>query len=310
MNKGGISMRKTAFVLLACLLLTAIAVGCSQSAGAGDRGIVKIGSWSTSEHLILAHMIKLLIEQDTGLKPEIVEGLTSTPVVLQAMESNEIQISSVRYVGTDLSSSLNIENPPRDPNEALKMVQEGMKEKYNQKFYDSYGFENTYVFTVRQDLADELKLEKVSDIAPYAKDLHLGTDNAWLERPNDGYPAFKKTYGIEFGKTSPMEIGLVYKAVSNKDVDIVLAYSTDSRLREYNLKTLEDDKKFFPPYQAAPVARYDLLEKYPEVDQAISKLIGKIDTETMTELNYQADIQKIPPAEIAKNFLVEIGLLK
>ncbi|WP_019121220.1 osmoprotectant ABC transporter substrate-binding protein [Brevibacillus massiliensis] len=303
-------MKRIGSFIIAGLLLFSVITGCSQSGASGSGDVVKIGSWSTSEHLILAHMIKLLIEQDTKLKPEIVEGLTSTPVVLKAMENNEIQISAVRYVGTDLSSSLKIENPPRDPDEALKMVQEGMQEKYDQKFFPSYGFENTYVFTVRQDLADKLNLQKVSDVAPYAKDLHLGTDNAWLERPNDGYPAFKKAYGIEFGKTSPMEIGLVYKAVSNKDVDIVLAYSTDSRLKEYQLKTLEDDKKFFPPYQAAPVARNDLLKKHPELEDVISKLVGQIDTETMTVLNYQADIKKVQPAEIAKNFLKEKGLLK
>ncbi|MFM1654818.1 osmoprotectant ABC transporter substrate-binding protein [Brevibacillus sp. B_LB10_24] len=302
-------MKRIGSIIIAGLLLFSVITGCSKSAsGSGD--VVKIGSWSTSEHLILAHMIKLLIEQDTKLKPEIVEGLTSTPVVLKAMENNEIQISAVRYVGTDLSSSLKIEDPPRDPAEALKLVQEGMQEKYDQKFFPSYGFENTYVFTVRQDLADKLNLQKVSDVAPHAKDLHLGTDNAWLERPNDGYPAFKKAYGIEFGKTSPMEIGLVYKAVSNKDVDIVLAYSTDSRLKEYQLKTLEDDKKFFPPYQAAPVVRNDLLKKHPELEDVINKLVGQIDTETMTELNYQADIKKVQPAEIAKNFLKEKGLLK
>lgn len=291
------------------LVLILVVVGCSKSSG-GKSDVIKIGSWSTSEHLILSHMIKLVIEQETDLKTEIVEGLTSTPVVLEAMESNEIQISSVRYVGTDISSSLQIDDAPRDPEEALKIVQEGLLEKYDQKFYDSYGFENTYVFTVRQDLADELGLEKVSDVADHAGDLHLGTDNAWLERPNDGYPAFKEMYNMEFGKTSPMEIGVVYKAVNNQDVDIVLAYSTDARLKEYDLKTLEDDQNFFPPYQAAPVVRNDLLENHPEVDEAISMLIGKIDTETMTELNYLGDIEKIQPAEIAENYLKEIGLLK
>ena len=292
------------------LLIVSIVSGCSQKAASGPTDTVKIGSWSTSEHLILAHMLKLMIEQDTQLKPEIVDGLTSTPVVLKAMESNEIQISAVRYVGTDLSSSLKIDDPPKDPQAALEMVQKGMQEKYDQTFFPSYGFENTYVFTVRQDLADQLKLEKVSDVAPHAKNLHLGTDNAWLERTHDGYPAFKKAYGIEFGKTSPMEIGLVYKAVSNKDVDIVLAYSTDARLQEYQLKTLEDDQKFFPPYQAAPVARNDVLQAHPELKDAINKLVGQIDTQTMTHLNYLADIKKEKPEEIAKNFLKEKGLLK
>lgn len=303
-------MKKIKILLIVSLVIVVVISGCSQGTSSGKSDVVTIGSWSTSEHLILAYMIKLLIEQETDLKAEIVEGLTSTPVVLEAMESNEIQISSVRYVGTDISSSLQIDDAPRDPVEALQLVQDGLLEKYDQKFYDSYGFENTYVFTVRQELADELGLEKVSDVAAHAGDLHLGTDNAWLERPNDGYPAFQEMYNMTFGQTSPMEIGLVYRAVSNKDVDIVLAYSTDARLVEYDLKTLEDDLNFFPPYQAAPVVRNDLIENHPEVDEVMNMLIGKIDTETMTELNFKGDIDKIQPAEIAETYLKEIGLLK
>ncbi len=300
-------MRKQLSSIIALLLCVTVFTGCSQGS---DSATIKIGSQSTSEQLIIANMLKLLIQQDTKLKPEIVSGLGSTPVVLKAMEQNDIQISAVRYVGTDLASSLKIELPPKDPQEAMDMVQKGIQEKFDQKWYPSYGFENTYVFTVRQDLADKLHLEKVSDVAAHAKTMQLGTENAWFERVYDGYPGFKKEYGFEFGKTSPMEIGLVYKAVSNKDVDIVVAYSTDARLKEYNLKTLDDDKHFFPPYQASPVIRNDALKSHPELDNVINKLVGKIDTATMTALNYQADVEKKDPEEVAKSFLQEKGLLK
>ncbi|WP_047152987.1 osmoprotectant ABC transporter substrate-binding protein [Aneurinibacillus tyrosinisolvens] len=304
-------MKKIVGAVTTLLLVLSMLVGCSQSEStSASSTTIKIGSQSTSEQLIIANMLKLLIEENTKLKPEIVSGLSSTPVVFKAMNNNDIQISAVRYVGTDLTSSLQIKEPPKNPEEALKTVQKGMQEKYDQTWFPSYGFENTYVFTVRQDVADKLKLEKISDVKPYAKDMKLGTDNGWLERTLDGYPSFSKNYGIEFGQKSPMDIGLVYKAVSNKDVDIVLAYSTDARLKEYKLKTLEDEKHFFPPYQASPVVRNDMLKSHPELKDVINKVAGKIDTATMTALNYQADVEKKDPEEIAKSFLKEKGLLK
>jgi osmoprotectant transport system substrate-binding protein len=296
-------MRRIVGIMLSVILSIGILAGCTS------KDTIKIGTQATSEQLIMANMIKLLMKENK-LDGQIVTGLGSTPVIVNAMKSNEIQISAVRYVGTDLSGTLGIKELPMDSAAALTMVQKGIQDKFDQTWYPSYGFENTYVFTVRQDLADKFNLNKVSDVVSHAKDMHLGTDNAWLERALDGYPAFKKAYGIEFGKTSPMEIGLVYKAVSNKDVDIVLAYSTDPRLKEYNLKTLEDDKKFFPPYQASPVVRNDTLKKHPELKNVMDKLVGLVDTKAMTELNYQADVKKIEPDVIAKDFLKGKGLLK
>ncbi|MGE7274449.1 osmoprotectant ABC transporter substrate-binding protein [Brevibacillus panacihumi] len=281
-----------------------LATGCSS----GD--VVKIGHQPTSEQTILAHMLQQVIEGNSDLKTELVGGLGATPVVLKAMQNNDIQISAVRYVGTDITSSLGLEEFSKDPQEAFDLVKNGVAEKFDQLWFPSYGFENTYVFTVRKELADKYNLQKISDLAAHAKELSLGTDSSWLERPNDGYQAFIQEYGFQFGKTTPMDIGLVYKAVDTKEVDIVLAYSTDSRLKEYNLVTLEDDKHFFPPYGASPVVRNDTLKQYPQLEEVINKLAGKIDTQTMTALNYQADIEKKDPAAIAREFLLEHGLIQ
>jgi len=280
-------------------------------AGCGGGGnVVKIGHQATSEQTIIAHMLKQLIEANSDIKTELVGGLGGTPVVLKAMQNNDIQISAIRYVGTDLTSSLGLNEFSKDPQEAFDLVKNGVAEKFDQLWFPSYGFDNTYIFTVRKDVAEKYNLHKISDLTAHAKDMNMASDAPWLERTNDGYPAFKKEYGFEFGKTTPMDIGLVYKAVDKGDVDIVLAYSTDSRLKEYNLVTLEDDKHFFPPYGASPVVRNDTLKQYPQLEELINKLTGKIDTQTMTALNYQADIEKLDPAEIAKKFLVEQGLIK
>lgn len=299
-------MRKSNWIkaLIITGLSLLLATGCSS----GD--VVKIGHQPTSEQTILAHMLKQVIEGNSDLKTELVGGLGATPVVLKAMQNNDIQISAVRYVGTDITSSLGLEEFSKDPQEAFDLVKNGVAEKFDQLWFPSYGFENTYVFTVRKELADKYNLQKISDLAAHAKELSLGTDSSWLERPNDGYQAFIQEYGFQFGKTTPMDIGLVYKAVDTKEVDIVLAYSTDSRLKEYNLVTLEDDKHFFPPYGASPVVRNDTLKQYPQLEEVINKLAGKIDTQTMTALNYQADIEKKDPAAIAREFLLEHGLIQ
>lgn len=139
--------------------------------------------------------------------------------------------------------------------------------------------------------------------------MRLGVDTTWMERENDGYPAFRKAYGISFGKTYPMEVALVYNAVASKKMDIVLAYSTDARLKEYELVTLEDDKHFFPPYDASPVIRKDVLEKHPELDEIIGLLIGKIDARTMVDLNYEVDVNKRNEKKVAEEYLKKVGLL-
>jgi len=279
------------------------------AAGCGSQDVVKIGHQPTTEQTILAHMLKQLIEAHTDIKTELVGGLGSTPIVLQAMENNDIQISAVRYVGTDLTSSLKLKEFSKDPQEAFELVKKGVAEKFDQTWFPSYGFDNTYIFTVRREVADRHNLKTISDLAKVAGEMHLGTDSSWLERPNDGYQAFQEAYGFSFGRTTPMDIGLVYKAVANKEVDIVLAYSTDARLEEYQLVTLEDDKHFFPPYGASPVVKNETLEQFPELEDVINMLTGRIDTKTMVRLNYKGDIEQQDPAQIAREFLLEQGLI-
>ncbi len=300
-------------IVVSLVLVAALAAGCTggKTAGAsgGEKGVIKIGAQNYTEPIVLGHMLKLLIEQDLGVKAEVVEGLGATTVVHQAMMNNEIQISASRYVGTDLTGALGVKDTIRDPAQALAMVQKGFADKFKQKWYDGYGFENTYAFAVRGDMAQELGYEKVSDLAKVADKLTLGVDTDWLERPADGYKAFTKEY-FAFKKTVPMDIGLVYKALADKKMDVVLTYSTDGRIESFHLKTLVDDKHFFPPYQASPVVRMDTLEKYPKLDATIQKLVGKIDTKTMTRLNYEVDEGGKSDEDAAREFLQKAGLLK
>ncbi|QHW34754.1 osmoprotectant ABC transporter substrate-binding protein [Paenibacillus rhizovicinus] len=274
----------------------------------GTGSTFTIGAQTFTETKILAEMYKALIEDQTDVKVDIIPDLASSPVVLQAMKRNDLQMGTL-YSGEIFNNHFPIQ-PTKDRKQVLAQAQAGFNKYYDFDWMDPLGFENTYAFTVREDLAKAKGYETISDIQADASTMRLGVDTSWLERPTDGYPAFSKYYGITFGKTYPMELSLVYNAVAQNQVDIVLAYSTDSRLKAYNLKTLKDDKQFFPPYDASPVIRNDAAKKYPEAVKAVSALIGTIDAQTMIGLNYEVDIEKKSEREVAIAYLKRVGLLK
>ncbi|WP_082883880.1 osmoprotectant ABC transporter substrate-binding protein [Bacillus sp. SJS] len=297
-------MNKAKRVITVILLsFSIILTGCSLPglSGASDTTI-KIGSQNLTESEILANMIAQLIQRNTDLDTELIKNLGSNYVQHQAMLSGDVDISATRYSGTDLTSTLGMD-AIKDPEKALKVVQDEFDKRFEYKWFDSFGFDNTYAFTVTDKLAAENNLEKVSDLTKDADSYKLGVDNAWLKRKGDGYQGFVETYGIEFGQTYPMQIGLVYDAVKNKKMDIVLAFSTDGRIKAYNLKILEDDKNYFPPYDCSPVIPKKVLKEHPELEGIVNKLIGKIDTETMQELNYEVDGNLKEPSVVAEEFL-------
>lgn len=285
--------------------------GCGSQGSQGSGGdTIKIGAQTYTEPKIMAEMYKLLIEDRTDLKADIVPDLAASAVVVSALKENEIQMASIIYSGEIFNGYFDIEDT-KDRQRVMEQAQAGFDEHYGFHWFDGYGYENTYGFTVRPEVAEQHGgLENVSDLAEIAGEMRLGVDTTWLERANDGYPAFKKHYGFEFGNTFPMEISLVYGAVANDEVDIVLAYTTDPRLKEFNLKVLKDDKQFFPPFDASPVVRNDTLEAHPELKEVVELLVGQFDEQTITALNYEVDVNKREPDEVAREFLQERGLLE
>lgn len=277
--------------------------GCSlPGLGGASQDTIKVGAQSITESEILANMIAQLIEHDTDLNTALVKNLGSNYVQHQAMLGGDIDISATRYSGTDLTSTLGME-AEKNPEKALNFVQKEFDKRFKYKWFDSYGFDNTYAFTVTKKFAEKEHVNTVSDLKKNASEYKLGVDNAWLKRKGDGYKGFVSTYGFEFGTTYPMQIGLVYDAVKNEKMDAVLAYSTDGRIKAYDLKILKDDKQFFPPYDCSPVIPEKVLKEHPELEGIIDKLIGKIDTETMQELNYEVDGKLKEQSVVAKEFL-------
>ncbi len=286
------------------VLLLLLVSGCSLPGLASTTSkTVKIGTLGTSESEILGEVMSIMIERETDLDTELVTHLGSSIVQHQGMTRGDLDITSTRYTGTDLSGALGMD-PITDPEKAMDIVQREFQKRFNQTWAPSYGFENSYSVAITKEFAEENNIETVSDLEPYADELRFGVDNAWINRKGDGYDGFKETY-FDFGEVYPMNVGLVYQAASSGHMDVVLAYSSDGRIQEFDLKVLEDDKRFFPPYDASPVIQNELLEEYPEIKDITERLAGQISTEKMQELNYQADVKLMNPGKVAKEFLEE-----
>lgn len=291
------------FALLITLLLLS---SCSLPglASNSDEDTITITGGITSETQILASIVSGMIEHYTDQDTAIINNLATTTINHQAMMNGDASISAVRYTGTDLTTTLNLE-PEKDPDKALAIVTEEFEKRYQQTWMPSYGFDNTYVFLVRKDTAEKYNLKNVSDLAGVADQLVAGVDTAWITREGDGYEGFKEAYGFAFDSILPMQIGLVYDAVNAGKMDIVLGYSTDGRIGSYDLVMLNDDRQFFPPYDASAVVDDYLFDDVPHLKEAMEKLAGTIDTEKMQQLNYQADNDLIEPSVVAQRFLEE-----
>lgn len=297
-----VKLRKS---ILAVLVAVFLLSGCSLPGLSGaPEDTIRIGTLNTSESQIMGEMIRLMIEHYTDLDVMMVKNLGTATVQHQAMLEEAVDITSTRYTGTDLTGALQMD-PVKDPDEALAIVQREFQERYDQTWFDSYGFENTYAFTVSKELAAKYNLEKVSDLEPLADELRFGVDNHWMHREGDGYQGFIEAYGFEFPNIYPMQIGLVYQALANDEMDVVLAYSSDGRISAFDLVILEDDLRFFPPYDTSMVARNEILRQHPELKEILSKMAGTITTEKMQQLNYEADGKMREPVVVAREFLEE-----
>ncbi len=299
MMKG---LRKlVATLLTGALLMTA---GCSlPGLGSDVRSGIVVASSNYAERQIMSEMVAEMIRH---YMPEVnvslINNLGTSTLVHQSIMHGDANVAGCMYTGTSLTGELGRE-PITDPEKAFEEVVKGYREEFDTKWYPSFGFANTYAFMVTRDLAERENLQKVSDLERLKDDIRVGVDGHWVQREGDGYEAFKEVYGFSFKNINQMEIGLVYSAVHAGEMDVVLGYSTDGRINSYDLVLLEDDLRLFPPYDASPVATYDLLKKYPELDDVLMRLAGTIDSETMQKMNRMSDEDHMEPKVIAKQFL-------
>lgn len=304
-------MKKFLLGFIALGLLFSLAA-CGGKNASSDSGItINVGAQTYTDPKLMAQMVKALVENQTNDKVKITSDIQSSPQIITAMSQGQIDVATL-YSGEVYNNHFDKSKVhfTTDKQKTIQQAQKLFDEKYNIKWFDTLGFDNEYSITVPNDWAKAHNVTTISDLKKYANQITLGADSSWLQRTNDGYPAFKKKYGFKFKNAKGMAVALMYPAIKNNNVQAITAYTVDPQIIQLNLRILKDDKSFFPPYSASLVAREALLKKHPEVEKVIKELTGKISNKEMTQLIYQVNIKKQDPKDVAVAFLKKKGLLK
>lgn len=300
-DRGSFKSRlKPAALLLPIVLIVA---GAAVTLAPREKSI-RIGTKNFTEQFVLGELMLQMIENRTDLRASRVY-LGGTTICHQSLINGEIDLY-VEYTGTALTAILDHEQMT-DPQEVLNYVREKYSRKYDVIWLEPLGFNSTYAITVRQKDAEQQGLESISDLAPMASRLEAGFTSEFAERP-DGYPGLKRIYGFEFGSVMDMEENMMYQAIAGGEVDVISAFITSGKIDEYDLHPLKDDRHLFPPYDACPLIRAGVLDRHPEIRDALQPLIGQLDVETVRRLNHQTE-QGVPAAKVARRYLSKEGLL-
>jgi osmoprotectant transport system substrate-binding protein len=280
-------------VLLILLIVSSIC--CSGS----DK--IVVASKNFSEQVILGELIAQQIERRAHLPVERKLNLGGTFICHNAIVAGQID-AYVEYTGTALTAILK-RNPMNDPSAVYKEVQQAYRKQYALEWTPPLGFNNTFAMIIRADDAKRLGIRTLSEAAKFTPQWKAGFGYEFMER-KDGFPGLAAAYGLKFpDPPKVMDLTLTYKAVAEHKVDFIAGNSTDGLISKLNLFVLEDDKHYFPPYQAAPVIRMETLKKYPRVAEALQELSGKISEEQMRAMNYEVDGEHKDVKQVVARFL-------
>ena len=281
------------------------------SAGGGRDGqdgkSIVLASKPMTEQFIIAEMLIALIEQETDISVVHKQGIGGgTSNIHPAMVSGEIDLYP-EYTGTGWMFVLE-QDLINDPSALYEAVKKGYKDKFNIVWSGLYGFNDTFGIAVKRELAEKMNLKTYTDLAAASQELTFGAEHDFYER-DDGMPGISAVYGFDFKREVGMDIGLKYQAADAGEVDVINIFSTDGRLKEFDMTVLEDDKNFFPSYYCATLIRQDTLDLYPELTPVLEMMTGIIDNDEMTDMNYQVEIGRKEPGDVARAFLKDRGLL-
>lgn len=267
--------------LTCCLIITIVSCNPNQNSN-GAKDII-IASKDFTEQDILGELLAQQIEATTNLKVERKPRLGGSFVCHQALTAGKID-GYIEYTGTAFTSILK-QPVINDPKEVYRRLKQGYAEKYNLEVMDSLGFENTFAMIIRGEDARKYNIKTLSEAAKYTQQWRAGFGYEFAER-EDGFPGLSKTYNLQFReRPSVMSLDLIYRALTQKLVDFIAGNSTDGQISRLGLLVLQDDKKYFPPYETVPIIRQETLKKHPELKTAISQLSGKITASEMRQLN-------------------------
>jgi len=284
------------------LLATIVPGGCR----APSRPQLVVSSKFFTEQVVLAELLAEHIEARTGISVGRKSNLGGTLLVQKAMLSGDVDLY-VEYTGTALTAVLS-EKPEGDSAAVYQRVKEEYARRFALEVTEPLGFANSFAMVVRGEDAQKQHLTRMSDIVPLAPRWRAGVGYEFLERP-DGYRGWTERYGLKFGKDpSVLDLGLLYRALAEKKVDIVAGNSTDGLIDALGLVSLEDDRHYFPPYDAAPIVRRAALEKFPQLRAALADLGGKISDGEMRRLNRLVDADQRDVAVVVREFRAAKGL--
>jgi osmoprotectant transport system permease protein len=265
-----------------------------------SAGRVVVGSKDFTEQVILGELLAQVIETKAGIPVERKFEL-STDILHQAMVSGQIDVYP-EYTGTAFTAILK-HRPVSDSRQVYDSVKQEYESRFGIEWLDPLGFNSTFAILIREADAERLNLKTISDAVPFAPKWHAAFGPDFTKR-QDGYPGLAQTYGLRFASApNEMDLALTYRALAAGQVDLIAGNSTDGMIDKLGLFQLEDDRHYFPPYDAAPVVRKEVLDRYPQLAAAINTLAGKLTDQEMRRLNYAVDGDHRQPADVARDFL-------
>jgi osmoprotectant transport system substrate-binding protein len=289
------------------MILLALALAlCSAGCGVDRRNTIVVGSKNFTEQAILGEIVAQHLEARTKLKVERRFYLAGSYICQQALLSGRVD-TYVEYTGTALTAIL------KDPVESgraavLDRVRREYASRFNLVVTQPLGFNNTFAIVIRGEDARRAGIHTLTEAAADAPQWRPGFGFEFMERP-DGYVGLARTYGLKFAAPPRiMDLGLLYRALLDRQVDLVAGNSTDGLIAARDLAILADDQNYFPPYEAVPIVRSQTIERHPEVREALAELAGKISDEEMRKLNYAVDGERRDTAEVVREFLRAKGL--
>jgi osmoprotectant transport system substrate-binding protein len=285
-------MDRRTFLAAFALLLS----GC-----ASKQSTLTVGSKNFTEQLVLGELLAQYFSRFTTVPIDRRFYLAGTYICHQALLAGRIDMY-VEYTGTALVAILK-EKPISDHAAVFNTVKDLYARRFGLEVLPSLGFDNTFAMVMRGSDARRLRLRTLSDAAAVSSQLRLGVGYEFLERP-DGYKGLAAKYNLKFPESPRvMDLGLLYRALQNNQVDIVAGSNTDGLIAALDLVVLEDDQHYFPPYDAVPIVRRATLERQPETATALQKLSGRITAQDMRRMNYAVDGEKKDAAAVVKDFL-------
>jgi len=299
-------MKKFFAIFLFTFALIAAIASCSPNSSTNGGAIV-VGSKNFTEQEILGELLAQQIEAKTSLKVDRRPQLGGTFVCQQALLAGKID-AYIEYTGTALTTVLK-QKTIADPKTVYQRVKQAYAKQFKLDVTAPLGFNNTFAMIVRGEDAQRLHLQTLSQAAQYTPQWHAGAGYEFIERP-DGFPGLVKTYGLQFADSPRvMDLGLLYRALIQKQVDLIAGNSTDGQIAQLGLVILQDDLHYFPPYQAVPVVRQQTLAKYPKLRLALQQLGGLLTDKEMQHLNYLVAGELRDVKEVVREFLTSKGVV-